>query len=90
MSRIQKEMLIYGEGDNCPSCKSTDLGGNGVLKKRKGTYGEFLGCSNYPYCQFTNKPNRGQRSDSYQKKLETDQKIRLAKFPKKNIKTIEI
>ena len=30
----------------CPRC-------NGVLKLRKGKYGQFYGCSNYPNCKFT-------------------------------------
>ena len=32
----------------CPKC-----GGN--LVERKGKYGNFLGCSNYPQCSFTHK-----------------------------------
>lgn len=32
----------------CPRC-------NGVLIERKGKYGRFLGCSNYPDCTFTSK-----------------------------------
>lgn len=31
----------------CPSCKS------GYLIKRNGEYGEFYGCSNYPYCKYS-------------------------------------
>lgn len=30
----------------CPRC-------GGVLIVRKGKYGEFLGCSNYPKCNYT-------------------------------------
>lgn len=30
----------------CPKCKNT-------LVVRKGKYGDFYGCSNYPYCKFT-------------------------------------
>ncbi len=30
----------------CPNC------GN-ELAQRKGKYGEFIGCSNYPHCRFT-------------------------------------
>ncbi|PCG19291.1 topoisomerase DNA-binding C4 zinc finger domain-containing protein, partial [Brachyspira sp. G79] len=30
----------------CPRCK-------GKLVLREGKYGEFYGCSNYPYCKFT-------------------------------------
>ena len=33
----------------CPKCKS------GILIKRKGKFGEFFGCSNYPRCKFTTK-----------------------------------
>lgn len=34
------------EGEICPFC-------GGELVHRKGRYGEFLGCSNYPACTFT-------------------------------------
>ena len=34
----------------CPRCK-------GKLILREGKYGEFYGCSNYPYCKFTIKNN---------------------------------
>ena len=30
----------------CPRC-------NGMLVERKGKYGKFIGCSNYPKCTFT-------------------------------------
>lgn len=36
---------VKGE-DICPECGS-------LLKKRKGRYGEFYGCSSYPQCRFT-------------------------------------
>lgn len=32
---------------NCPLCEL------GELVKRKGRYGEFLGCSRYPNCAYT-------------------------------------
>ena len=32
----------------CPFC-------NGILVTRQGIYGSFLGCSNYPKCNFTKK-----------------------------------
>ncbi|PIR68186.1 hypothetical protein COU49_02470 [Candidatus Nomurabacteria bacterium CG10_big_fil_rev_8_21_14_0_10_35_16] len=35
----------------CPTCKQ------GKLTKRKGAYGFFLGCSNYPKCRFTKNMN---------------------------------
>ncbi|PCJ64879.1 MAG: hypothetical protein COA58_11435 [Bacteroidetes bacterium] len=34
----------------CPNCK-------GELVIRKGRYGEFYGCSNFPKCKFSKKPN---------------------------------
>lgn len=40
----QKRQLI--ENRICPLCKSP-------LVERKGTYGQFLGCANYPKCRFT-------------------------------------
>jgi RecB family exonuclease len=36
---------VKGE-DICPEC-------GGLLKQRKGKYGSFMGCSNYPQCRFT-------------------------------------
>ena len=41
-TQLKKENLI------CPKC-------NGELKLRKGKYGDFYGCSNYPSCKFTMK-----------------------------------
>ena len=34
------------DGVVCPRC-------GGELVRRKGRYGEFLGCSNYPRCRYT-------------------------------------
>ena len=39
----------------CPDC-------GGWLRTRKGKYGRFLGCSNYPVCKYTRDPARRQRS----------------------------
>ncbi len=36
------------EINNCPKC-------DGQLIERKGKYGEFMGCSNYPKCKYTEK-----------------------------------
>jgi ribonuclease HI len=36
------------EGDACPTCTSKGL--DGYMIKRKGKFGDFLGCSNYPRC----------------------------------------
>ena len=44
MARIQKEIKQH----LCPLC-------GGELKKRRGRYGEFFGCSNYPKCRHTQK-----------------------------------
>ena len=34
-------------GNKCPECKE------GNLVKRKGKYGEFIACDNYPECKYT-------------------------------------
>ncbi len=36
------------KADICPKCK-------GFLNKRSGKYGDFMGCSNYPKCKYTEK-----------------------------------
>jgi len=36
------------EENKCPEC-------GGKLIKRKGKYGEFMGCNNYPKCRYTEK-----------------------------------
>lgn len=43
-TQIKKRQMI--ESGICPQCK-------GALVERKGRYGRFLGCSNYPKCKFT-------------------------------------
>lgn len=43
---FQKEVLVSKK--ICPKC-------GGKLVERKGRYGNFLGCSNYPKCKFTSK-----------------------------------
>jgi DNA helicase-4 len=44
------EVEIEGErgvgGSQCPVCKT------GVILHRRGDYGEFFSCSNYPYCKY--------------------------------------
>lgn len=45
-SKQEKEHKI--ENNICPWC-------GGELKSRKGKYGTFKGCSNYPMCKFTAK-----------------------------------
>lgn len=44
-TKVKNEQDIIKEGI-CPKC-------GGKLVTRKGKYGEFLGCSNYPKCKFT-------------------------------------
>lgn len=46
---INKKMIYNSAKDNiCPQC-------GGILKERKGKYGKFYGCSNYPNCKFVRK-----------------------------------
>ena len=48
-----KKTLNEQPSDNriCPKC-------GGKLVERKGKYGDFLGCSNYPRCKYTWKLNK--------------------------------
>ena len=41
-------------GENCPNCGSP-------LVKRKGKYGEFVACSNYPTCKYIKKEEKEQK-----------------------------
>lgn len=46
--RIETPTAPRQEGDeSCPDC------GTGTLTRRKGKFGEFVGCSNYPICRFS-------------------------------------
>jgi DNA helicase IV len=36
----------HGHVASCPVCKT------GILTKKKGAYGDFCGCSNYPHCTY--------------------------------------
>ena len=40
-----RERKIAKESYKCPKC-------GGLLMKRNGKYGEFIGCSNFPKCRF--------------------------------------
>jgi len=42
----KNEIETATAGDKCPKC-------SGILVERKGKYGRFIGCSNYPKCRFT-------------------------------------
>lgn len=46
-----KNNIIKKDTSKCPKC-----GGN--LIERKGKYGNFIGCSNYPKCKYIQKNNR--------------------------------
>ena len=50
-----KETRIYNNMDKCPYC-------GGLLVKRLGRYGMFIGCSNYPKCKYTRNINNKKRS----------------------------
>ncbi|MBR1385302.1 MAG: NERD domain-containing protein [Bacilli bacterium] len=41
-----KEKIIDDNQNKCPKC-------GGMLLERKGKYGYFIGCSNYPKCKYT-------------------------------------
>lgn len=43
------EFFSYTEGDDCPDCDDGKL----VKRLNRGTGEDFLGCSNYPKCEFS-------------------------------------
>ena len=45
---VKEEKIAAAENKQCPYCKSQ-------LVLRKGKYGEFYGCSNFPACKYTQK-----------------------------------
>lgn len=49
-SRIERwfNRKFFSKSETCPKCGAK-------LIKRNGKYGTFLGCSNYPKCNFTKK-----------------------------------
>lgn len=46
LAKKENEILDKDESDKCPMC------GDNLIEKR-GKYGKFLGCSNYPKCKYT-------------------------------------
>ena len=43
---IEEDVSLNSKGINCPKCGAS-------LEKKKGKYGEFLSCSNYPDCTYS-------------------------------------
>ncbi|MCM1259352.1 MAG: topoisomerase DNA-binding C4 zinc finger domain-containing protein [Prevotella sp.] len=43
--KMKKEKIEYGNAWSCPKC-------GGEMKVKKGKYSEFIGCSNYPKCDY--------------------------------------
>jgi DNA topoisomerase-1 len=43
---IKSKKMAIPTGENCPKC-------GGELLRRKGRYGEFIACSNFPKCKYT-------------------------------------
>ena len=52
-------------GDWCPACNSLDrkLIYVGKLVERKGKFGNFLGCSRYPDCKWTQNILKAEKQD---------------------------
>jgi DNA topoisomerase III len=46
VEKPKKTRFILKENSDCPVC------GDGKIKRRKGKFGEFWGCSQYPSCGF--------------------------------------
>ncbi len=60
---VQKETEEIKNGTvekECPKCKSP-------LVVRKSIYGEFLGCSNFPKCRYTEKLDKGMVKEDFKK-----------------------
>jgi len=52
---VKGQPLLNHGFKRCPQCK------NGILIKRVGKYGTFMGCTNYPYCTYISKPYESQQ-----------------------------
>jgi len=48
LANKENEVIENKETEICPTC-------GGKLIVRKGKFGEFIGCANYPKCRFTKK-----------------------------------
>ncbi|PKN30461.1 MAG: hypothetical protein CVU64_03285 [Deltaproteobacteria bacterium HGW-Deltaproteobacteria-21] len=46
METTKKTRFVLKENSDCPVCEG------GKIKKRRGKFGEFWGCSQYPSCEF--------------------------------------
>jgi DNA topoisomerase-1 len=51
---IKSLKVAIPTGEDCPQCGSE-------LLLRKGRYGEFIACSNFPKCKYTKDPNGGEQ-----------------------------
>ena len=49
------KMLIECKSENCEFSSQLCKKCSGIMKERKGEYGVFLGCENYPKCTYTSK-----------------------------------
>lgn len=56
----EKNKLTYSIGAACPNCKEGKL----VARKGRKTNNDFLGCSNYPKCKFTDYRNTSTNTPS--------------------------
>lgn len=54
------------EGDQCPTCME------GKLVVRKGIYGSFIACSNYPKCKHTEKTSKKEGEETEKKATEEE------------------
>jgi len=53
---LDNNLPSHYESELCPSCRADDRRKSeyiGVLKIRKGKFGNFLGCTRYPDCKYT-------------------------------------
>ena len=74
---IKSQKIAIPIGKRCPKC-------NGELVKRKGKFGEFIACSNFPKCKYTtdldgNPPKEPEKSNQKCEKCGEDMVIKESK-----------
>lgn len=65
--RVRTDKIEHQVGQLCPSCYSTDYKKKrGILIKRKGKFGEFLGCNMFPNCGYSCKIDKDLHEEASQ------------------------
>lgn len=94
---LQENKLHYFSGKLCPACNASDKPKGGILIKRNGKFGQFLGCKRYPDCNFSVKIDTDLESEAEtwlkkgKKRKKIDKKLVRRELGKarKTLKTIK-